>query len=140
MAVPNNQSPNGNCPTEDLAHVVYVPSRGPACSKPPRSSLPERVVGSAPENGAPLLAAETPASNNSVTPQATDRGSTGTRAFLPRGCPGADAAASPTACGDDGGERRIRSLMSMWRDGGAEPQGSSVLPALPQVPAVAFAT
>ena len=116
--------------------MYYVPSRGPAWSRPPRSSPPpERVVRSAPENWQPLLAAEPPASSSNMTPHATsaaiDRGSTATLPFLPCGCPGADAA-SPTACGVGigGGERRIRSLMSMRRGARAESQGSSVLPAL----------
>lgn len=47
---PNSRSTNGNRQTEDHAHVVYLPSRGPTWSRPPRSPPPERVVRSAPEN------------------------------------------------------------------------------------------
>ena len=73
------------------------------------------MAGSASRNWPPLLAAEPPESSSSRTPHATsaatDRGSTATRPFVPRGCPGAGA-----ACGvGGGGERRIRSLMSMPR-------------------------
>lgn len=108
----SNREPRACC-------FVYVPSRGPAWSRPPRSPPPpERVARSALENWPPLLAAEPPASSSSMTPHATsaaiDRGSTATRPFLPRGCPGADAASS-AARGFGGGERRIRSLMSMRR-------------------------
>ena len=87
------------------------------------------MAGSASRNWPPLLAAEPPESSSSRTPHATsaatDSGSTATRPFLPRGCPGAGAA----ACGVGGGERRIRSLMSMRRvaPSRVDPGGSSVL-------------